>query len=181
MKQSIMSSVLDIDLDYFVFLDDPLECLDKLLEWAGEPIAFIAERHNRHLRQWKALVKRGTLSVPTHILHVDQHHDMMDQQVTPNIANFVYHAMREWPECRVHWLVDRAIDSPDMWIQDDEWESLARRFSSGPRRPRGWPRPDLVSVCTSPEFVSPDLEGSLLKRIEQFNESYGRPSPRRVK
>ena len=52
-----------------------------------------------------------------HILHVDEYHDMMDQQT--NIANFMFHAMRIWPKCQVHWLVQHPIDSPAVWLEDE--------------------------------------------------------------
>ncbi len=48
---------------------------------------------------------------------------MMDQRQQTNIGNFMFHAMRMWPECRVHWLVQQAIDSPAMWIEDDMWDA----------------------------------------------------------
>ena len=38
----------------------------------------------------------------------DEHHDMMDEKKTPNIANLLCHAMQIWPEVRVHWLVEHA-------------------------------------------------------------------------
>ena len=101
------------------------------------------------------------MATPTNILHVDEHHDMMDEKVTPNIANVILHAMRKWPECRVHWLVEQPIDSPEMWLNEETWRSIAPRFSMGSRRPRGWPKPDLVSVCTSPDFVKPALRHHL--------------------
>ena len=67
---------------------------------------------------------------------------MMDELKRTNIANFMYHAMRMWPRCRVHWLVEDPIDSPSMWLDDESWRSLCRRFSFGPERPRDWPTPD---------------------------------------
>ena len=94
------------------------------------------------------------LSSPTHILHVDEHHDMMDEQAVPNIANMIVHALRRWPQCQVHWLVENPIDYPEMWLSDSTWESLSPRFSKGAHKPRNWPKPNLVSVCTSPAFVA---------------------------
>ena len=82
-----MSSILDIDLDYFRLVADPLERFEKLLEWAGEPIAFIVEKHHKAFARWKDRVRRGTLASPSHILHIDEHHDMMDQRRNANIAN----------------------------------------------------------------------------------------------
>ena len=76
--------------------------------------------------------------------------------------------MKLWPECRVHWLVQEAIDSPAMWLDDDLWDLLRRRFTHGPRRPSGWPKPDLVCVCTSPEFVPPSLLEELTEVLREF-------------
>ena len=93
---------------------------------------------------------------------------MMGQQRQTNIANFMFHAMRTWPECRVHRLVQHSIDSPAMWLEDETWGSLRRRFSHGPCRPVRWPKPDVVSVCTSPDFVSPNLTAELMDVLSGF-------------
>lgn len=156
-QRMTMCSILDIDLDYFNLLSDPLQRLRALLDWAGRPVDFFVEEHHRILRQWKERIKRGTMPSPTHILHVDEHHDMMDEKFQPNIANVMYQAMHQWPACRVHWLVEVSIDSPSIWLSEEAWRSLAPRFSMGRRQPRGWPKPDLVAICTSPDFVSPNL------------------------
>ena len=156
-----LCSILDIDLDYFNLVDDPVRRFRELLAWACRPVDFFVEEHHRVLRLWRARIKKGSMVPPTHILHVDEHHDMMDEKISPNIANVMFHAMRRWPRCRVHWLVEDPIDSPEMWLNEKAWRSLAPRFSMGPRRPRGWPKPDLVSVCTSPDFICPDLRQRL--------------------
>ena len=163
-----MSSILDIDLDYFNLIRDPLSRLYALLEWAQCPVAFIIEKHHQGLRLWKDRVKSGRLSIPSFILHVDEHHDMMDENSHPNIGNLMHHAMREWPECRVHWLTETPIDCPAMWLSDETWDLLCRRFSVGPHIPRDWPKPDLVSVCTSPEFVDHTLRRQLLGVLQQW-------------
>ena len=93
-----VSSILDIDLDYFCLAKNPVERLRSLLAWTGSPVAFVTEKHNKVLPFWKSLIKRYRLTPPTHILHVDEHHDMMDERKTPNIGNFMRHAMTEWPE-----------------------------------------------------------------------------------
>ena len=160
-----MCSILDIDLDYFNLMDDPVQRLRRLLAWAERPADIFVERHHQVLRRWKARIKKGTMAPPTYVLHVDEHHDMMDEKLQPNIANVAYHVMREWPECQMHWLVEEFIDSPSMWLSEETWRSLGPRFSMGPRRPRSWPRPDLVSICTSPEFVSPDLRRRLCAEL----------------
>lgn len=166
-------SILDIDLDYFNLKKAPARRLRELLGWGGRPVGFSVDRHHEALKRWRALVKRGRLAPPTHILHVDEHHDMMDEKPVPNIANFMYHAMRQWPECRVHWLVDEPVDSPATWLNADVWDAVAPRFSQGPRIPRRWPKPDLVSVCTSPAFVSPALRQQLLAEMQFLS----RPTP----
>jgi hypothetical protein len=90
---------------------------------------------------------------------------MMDEKTKPNIANFIFHAMRDWTKVRVHWLVEQAIDSPEMWLSEDTWDILSKRFTWSSHRPPKWPKPDLVSVCTSPEFISDTLRKDLLKVI----------------
>jgi len=161
-----MLSILDIDLDYFNLAENPTAALEDLLLWAGRPVDFIVERHSHVLRRWKRRCPAGGGSAPSHILHVDEHHDMMDERPTTNIANVMYQAMRTWPRCKVHWLVQTPIDSPAMWLTPATWRSLRRRFSRGSTIPPEWPRPDIVSVCTSPEFLPNDLATDLLAVIQ---------------
>ena len=161
-----MSSILDIDLDYFDQMDDPVQRLSQLLAWAACPVAFVVENHHEAFRRWMDCVDNGRLPEPQYILHADEHHDMMDETAKPNIANFIYHAMRIWPQVRVHWLVEQAIDSPSMWLSEETWMVLSERFTFGARRPRNWPKPDLVSVCTSPEFVSVTRRKELMTVVE---------------
>jgi hypothetical protein len=160
-----MSFILDIDLDYFNLMDNPGWRFKRLLAWADCHVSFVVEKHHNVLPLWKDCIKKGRINDPQFILHVDEHHDMMDERSTPNIANFIVHAMRIWPEVRVHWLVDQAIDSPEMWLSDETWEILSKRFTWGSHRPPNWPKPDLISVCTSPEFVSDRLRNELLSII----------------
>lgn len=161
-----MCSILDIDLDYFNEVKEPTKQLCWLLAWAGRPVDLVVEKHHDALRHWRSLVKNSTLLAPRFILHIDEHHDMMDERATPNIANWIVHAMRTWPRCHVHWLVEMPIDSPQMWLSDETWEDLKPRFSIGKRRPRGWPKPNFVSVCTSPYFVAKPLYDQLLNLLE---------------
>ncbi len=163
-----MSSILDIDLDYFNLIENPEKQLEELLDWSDRSIAFIVEKHHKAYSRWKDRVKKRLLTQPSHILHVDEHHDMMDQKKNINIANFMYHTMQIWKNCRVHWMVDTPIDSPEIWLADDVWRPLSRRFSVGSNRPLGWPKPDLVSICTSPNFISNDLLQRLLRMAEGF-------------
>ena len=145
-----------------------------MLTWGGESVAFIVEKHHKAFARWRDRVRRGTLPSPSHILHVDEHHDMMDQRRNANIANFMYHAMVIWPLCRVHWLTEQPIDAPWVWLGDEVWESLSQRFSVSPHRPRGWPKPDLASVCSSPGFLSEDLRQGLLDVAESWMKPHGR-------
>ncbi len=162
-----MSSILDIDLDYFNLSEKPIEQLARLLAWADGPVSFTVEKHHDSLRRWKSYVRTGKLREPKYILHVDEHHDMMNERRTPNIANVIYHAMRIWPEVRVHWMVANPIDTPAMWLSEDAWQSLSKRFTMGTHIPRKWPKPQLISICTSPEFVTSLLRIELLSEIKK--------------
>jgi hypothetical protein len=162
-----MSSILDIDLDYFNLLENPVDRLAEMLKWANCPIAFVEKHHHKALGRWKNYVDRGRLSWTEYILHVDEHHDMMDEKSTPNIANVMFHAMTLWPSCRVHWLVDQAIDSPSMWLSDDTCDLLSDRFSCSFSIPSDWPKPQFVSVCTSPEFVRVECYAQLTKFLNR--------------
>lgn len=163
-------SILDIDLDYFNQIPDAVRRLEDLLAWAACPVSTVVERHNRAFTAWCGKWRRDGLE-PTHILHVDEHHDMIDERRQPNIANFMVHAMRLWPACRVHWLVEHPIDSPAMWLADESWNSLRPRFSYGPRRSARWPKPELVTVCTSPDFIAPALSAELMNAITAFEST----------
>ena len=162
-----MYSILDIDLDYFNRMGRPTRRLEELLIWANCPVSVVVQCHNHAFTRWKSTL-RARNTAPSHILHVDEHHDMMDERKQTNIANFMCHAMRTWPRCRVHWLVENPIDSPAVWLGVESWDSFSPRFSLGPERPNGWPRPDLVSVCTSPGFVDPSLRARLLNVVQRL-------------
>jgi hypothetical protein len=165
-----MSSILDIDLDYFNLMSNPEQSLERLLLWAGHPINIVVDRHNKAITYWKQHIRKVMLDAPSHILHVDEHHDMMDEAERIHIGNCIYHAMCIWPECRVHWLVEVPIDSPAMWLSDETWEMLESRFSMGNCIPRKWPKPDFVSVCTSPEFVNEPLLDNLLGVLARWQQ-----------
>ena len=168
-----MYSILDIDLDYFNQMPDAAHRFDQLLNWAACPVSMVVERHNHAFARWRKRWRTHNIA-PSHILHVDEHHDMMDQRQQTNIANFMFHAMRMWPQCRVHWLVLHPIDSPAMWLEDETWDLLRRRFSHGPHRPPRWPKPDVVSVCTSPGFVAPSLTAELMDVLSGFMADHHR-------
>jgi hypothetical protein len=165
-----MTSILDIDLDYFRFFDDPLDRLDEILAWANRPVDRLVDRHHKSLEYWIRAVRKNSLSAPRFILHVDEHHDMLSEQKPINFGSFLYFAMRRWPKCPIHWQVDDPIDSPSMWLSDEAWESIANRFTTGPYRKRDWPRPDIVTVCTSPGFLNKALARELVKQVHDFCE-----------
>ena len=172
-----MSSILDIDLDYFEFLDRPVQRLDELLGWAERPVDAVFDHHRKALELWTQATKRSKLATPQFILHVDQHHDMLGERLPLNSGNFLFFAMRRWSKCRVHWLVDMVIDSPRQWLSERAWRSVAQRFSGSDHLPLGWPKPDLVTVCTSPGFVNEALSRQLLKRIGRLKEMTGPVAP----
>jgi len=66
-------------------------------------------------------------------------------------------------------MVEHPIDSPEMWLDDDVWNSLCARFTVGSTRPVKWPKPDLVTICVSPEFVRHDLLERLLNTVAEFS------------
>ena len=156
-----MSVILDIDLDYFRFFDEPLERLDELLVWANRSVDCIVTNHHEAFGLWTKAVKEDVIDAPHFILHVDEHHDMFCDRPPINAGNFVYFAMRRWPRCRVHWLVNLKTDSPKMWLPENKWKFVAQRFTSGTRLCPNWPTPDMVTVCTSPGF----LNKALCKRL----------------
>lgn len=162
-----MYSILDIDFDYFNLMPNAQAQLRCLLLWADRPVTMVVERHNHAFARWKKRWQADGVS-PTHILHVDEHHDMMDQRQQTNIGNFMFHAMKLWPQCRVHWQVQEAIDSPAMWLEDEAWNSIRRRFSLGSYRPPHWPKPDVVSVCKSPDFIACGLMSELTEVLSEF-------------
>lgn len=160
-----MSCILDIDLDYFRFFDRPGDRLDRLLRWAERPVDALFAQHHHAMKFWCKAVKRGIIDVPQFILHTDEHHDLLGERPPINAGNFMYFAMRRWPQCKVHWMVDRRIDSPRQWLSEEAWASLAERFTSSPHRPRNWSKPDLVTVATSPGFLDEGLRRQLMERI----------------
>ncbi len=73
------------------------------------------------------------IEVPTFILHVDEHHDMLSEHPPVLFGNFLYFAMRKWSDCRVYWLTKDPIDDPTMWLSEEAWASVGARFRSGSR------------------------------------------------
>jgi len=160
-----VTSILDIDLDYFNLVSDPIQALSEILAWANRPVDVLVDNHADAMRRWLKLVASGRLLFPTHILHIDEHHDMMDQRNTINIANVMYHAMSRWPECRVYWMAKDSIDTPAMWLDDDVWKRLRTRFRMGTQRPQKWPAPEFLSVTISADFLRPNLKDALMDEI----------------
>ena len=159
------SSILDIDLDYFNLVGDPANALSDLLTWADHPVDVIAETHADAVRYWVKLVDARRLPVPMHILHIDEHHDMMNQRNTINAANVMYHAMQRWVKCRVYWMAEGSVDTPAMWLDPEVWSKLKRRFRMGTRYPKKWPAPQFVSITISADFLRPGLKDILMKEI----------------
>jgi hypothetical protein len=177
-----MSVILDIDLDYFGLFQEPMAELEKMLKWAGRPVDFVVEHHHEAFKRWKRMVSSHVLPTPHLILHVDEHHDLMSERPPVNFGNFVYFAMRHWPDCRVVWVTRQPIDSPDIWLSDEAWEAVALRFECATRFRRRWPKPDIVSVCTSPDFIHARLSESLLERIKVWGEGFrSRVTPIKVR
>lgn len=163
-----MSCILDIDLDYFRLFNDPIGRLDEVLGWARRPVDVIVDEHHKVLNHWDRAIETGVIEAPTFILHVDEHHDMLSEQPPVQFGNFLYFAMRKWPDCRVHWLTQNPIDDPTMWLSEDAWASVGDRFRSGSNLNSKWPSPKLVSVCTSPGFIDKSLSQELLERIDEL-------------
>ena len=157
-------------MDYVTLVEAPERRLRELLTWGGRSASIVVTKHHHALREWCRLIACGHLANPDFILHVDEHHDMMDEHDTPNIANVMYHAMRKWPTCRLHWITVSPIDSPAMWLSEEAWSMLEKRFSVGQEIPANWPKPDLVSVTTSPGFVSDRLANRLRNVIKEHRE-----------
>ncbi|MCK5835832.1 MAG: hypothetical protein KAH09_01080 [Desulfobacula sp.] len=65
-------------------------------------------------------------------------------------------------------MVDTPIESPEMWFDDNVWMSLSKRFSIGFDLTKGWPKPDIVSICTNPESIENDLLERLLQTMDEF-------------
>ena len=160
-----MTSILDIDLDYFNLVSDPIMALSEMLACANRPIDVLSDNHADAIYRWIKLVASGKLSFPTHILHADEHHDMMDQKNTINSANIMYHAMSRWPKCRVYWMAKNSIDTPAMWLDNDVWKQLRTRFHMGKQRPQKWPAPVFLSVTISADFLRPNLKAALMDEI----------------
>ena len=163
-----MSCILDIDLDYFRLFNDPIRRLDEVLEWARRPVDLTVDKHHKVLKHWNRAIAKGVIKAPTFILHADEHHDMLSEQPPVLFGNFLYFAMRKWPDCRVHWLTKDPIDDPTMWLSEDAWSSVGDRFRSGSSLNSKWPMPELVSVCTSPGFIEKSLSQELLERIDEL-------------
>ena len=121
-------------MDHFNRAENPAAALENLLLWAGRPVDFIAEHHNQVLRRWKKRCPAGSGSAPSHILHVDEHHDMIDERPTANIGNVMYQAMRTRPYCKVHRLVQEGRQMPALFRPFDlschaRFYARNRRFS----------------------------------------------------
>ncbi len=162
-----MSFIVDIDLDYFRLFKAPLRRLDQVLKCAGRPVDFIVDHHHEVVERWETAISEGIIGTPTFILHIDEHHDMLGEQLPMNLGNFMYFVMQKWSHCHVCWLTKEPIDHPAMWLSEEAWESVRARWRSVSRLDSRWPQPDLVSVCTSPGFIEESLSRRLLQRIAE--------------
>jgi hypothetical protein len=175
-----MSVILDIDLDYFGLVEQPIAELERLLTWAGRSVDFVVEQHHEAYTRWKQMVTARVVRPPHLIIHADEHHDMMSETPPANFGSFLYFAMRHWPNCRVVWVTPQPIDYPDMWLSDDAWEAVSSRFECATRFRRQWPKPDVVSVCISPDFVDARLSQRLLEKVEDCRDSFRPKMPPQV-
>lgn len=171
-----MSVILDMDLDYFALFEPPVRELDRLLAWAGRPVDFVVQHHHEAYTRWSQMVRAGIIGRPDLIIHADEHHDMMSARPPVSFGNFLYFAMRHWPECRVVWLTRQPIDYPDMWLPDDAWNAVSSRFECVTRFRRQRRRPDLVSVCTSPDFIDQRLSRKLMERVRDSRSTPPNPA-----
>ena len=166
--QRTMSVILDIDLDYFTLFERPVAELERLLGWARRPVDFVVRHHHEAYARWKRMVAAGAVGRPDLIIHVDEHHDMMSEGPPANFGSYLYFAMRHWPKCRVIWVTPQPIDHPNMWLSDAAWEAVSRGFQCARRFRPQWPKPDLVSVCTSPDFIGARLRRRLSEGIKDL-------------
>jgi hypothetical protein len=167
-----MTCILDIDLDYFRFFSDPVERLDALLRWGARPVDRLLVHHHESFDYWIDAIRTRSLPPPKFIVHADEHHDMLSETKPISFGNFLFFAMQRWPKCRVHWLVNGPIDSPKMWLSDEAWKSVARRFTFGPNLRPDWPKPDIVTVCTSPGFLDRALARRLVQHVHAFSREF---------
>jgi hypothetical protein len=171
-REQIMSVILDIDLDYFGLFEQPIAELERLLTWAGRPVDFVVEHHHEAYTRWKQMAAAHLVHPPHLLIHADEHHDMLSERPPASSGNFLYFAMRHWPNCRVVWVTPQPIDCPDIWLSDDAWEAVSSRFECARRFRRRWPKPDVVSVCMSPDFIDARLSQKLLEKIKDWRDSF---------
>ena len=160
-----MSVILDIDLDYFALLQQPTRELSGLLTWASHPIDHLVEHHHQVYERWVQMVALGTLDQPHLIIHVDEHHDMFSSRKPVNAGNFIYFALKRWPRCRVIWVIPNPIDRPDMWLTPRAWTAVSQRFACSKKVSLRLPKPDVISVCKSPDFVENSLLTALMRTV----------------
>jgi len=158
-----MHSILDIDLGYFTLAAKPLDTLEEVLAWARAPMTVVAEDHAEAVLRWKRLARHGLLA-PTHVLHVDGHHDMMDTNRKINPVNAMFHVLSLWPRCRMHWMAHDTLDQPDMWLDQAAWTAVCNRFSMGQHRPAAWPTPTVVSIALG-SYTGENLRTAALRYV----------------
>ena len=170
----VVTCILDIDLDYFNLSPDPAEELRTLLAWAGRPVDLIVEQHHHAFYWWERIITKKGLATPSTVIHVDEHHDLLNDAPRINAANFMVTVMQQWPTCEVLWVMPEPIDWPDLWLEEETWELISSRFRWVAVLPDDAPVPDLITICTSPGFLPDGLTQRLLAIIHQMG------GPRRV-
>ena len=162
------SVILDIDLDYFSFFQKPKNELKHILSWAFCPVDTIVKYHHESYTRWNQMITAGIIGPPKLIIHVDEHHDMFSDKLPVNSSNFIYFAMKKWSNCRVIWVIPQPIDNPRMWLSDRSWSSVSSRFKCSPMFNSEWPKPDLITVSKSPDFIDNNLSQYLLQIIKNI-------------
>jgi len=140
----------------------------------------IVNEHHEALRVWIAAIKKGDVDTPQWILHVDEHHDMLSERLP--IGSVTSSTLRcgggGVPRALVGGVQD---DSPRMWLSDEAWTSVRRRFRYATHLCHTWPKPDMMTVCTSPGFVprgaAPADAGANSQAVPATSAARGRPSP----
>ena len=161
-----MTGILDIDLDYFNLSPNPEGELSALLTWAGRHVDLVVEQHQHAFYWWERIITEKGLATPSTIMHVDEHHDLLNDAPRINAANFMVSVMQQWPTCQVLWVMPEPIDWPDLWLDEETWQRLHGRFRWVPAVPTDAPRPEMVTVCTSPGFLAESLTTQLLTVIQ---------------
>jgi hypothetical protein len=191
-----MSKILDIDLDYLNlcstnegsgFLRDrtPEEAFDDLIDRANPDAKMtMSIEHHEAYHIWDALVDNKDLTRPRQIIHVDEHHDLYNKYEDINCANFVFHALNQWPACKVTWVASHKSGNTEDFYWGFHKSEIKRRFKTTVRVPRDMSKVDLISVTASPDYTKGYILSDILRHIEKHyaHRIIGQfPTPRRGK